>query len=156
MTTITPNTEALDLRPALALRAESDELIERLRAGDLSAVPRARVLLAIEAGIIDEFTAALNECAYDGFRDWSMRDHVGEELRRRPRRRKRNQSRCTSASTSFRLTARRYCKRATTPSSSLRMPSLATRMACRSRLATASVTLRVPRSSSRSAAPTPG
>ena len=50
---------ALDLRPALELRAEAERLTARLRAGDPSAIDEAKALLDREADLIDAFRDAL-------------------------------------------------------------------------------------------------
>ena len=57
-TTIIP-TDALDLRPLLELRAESDELGARLRADDDTAIERARELIAIDAQTYSDALAAV-------------------------------------------------------------------------------------------------
>jgi hypothetical protein len=60
-TTITPNIEALDLRPIIELRPESERLIERLRADDVTAADRARYLIKLEAGILEAVRSAVHE-----------------------------------------------------------------------------------------------
>lgn len=59
-------TDALDLRPLLELRAESDYLAARLRVGDLTCIERARALLAAENGIIDSVLDAVVEHGHQG------------------------------------------------------------------------------------------
>lgn len=51
--------EALDLRPLLELREESQRLVELIEAGDHSHVDRARELLVREQEILDAFVAAI-------------------------------------------------------------------------------------------------
>ena len=62
--TTTPSAEALDLRPLLDLRAESDRITAELRAGDLTGADRARELLAIETSALHDFKDAMREHAY--------------------------------------------------------------------------------------------
>lgn len=75
-TTITP-TDALDLRPLLELRAESDELGARLRADDDTAIERARELLAIDVQTYRDALEAVEAHGHTSAREIDTADGLG-------------------------------------------------------------------------------
>jgi len=76
-TTITP-TDALDLRPLLELRAESDELGARLRADDDTAIERARELLDVDRQAYRDALAAVAAHGHFSGLEIATQDGLGD------------------------------------------------------------------------------